>query len=134
MNQRQPVYLSRDEVLELHARVIGLYGGMPGLRDKNALESCLAQPQTVVFDHERFPTLHEKAAAYCFFIVRNHPFVDGNKRTGFMTALHFLLVNGVVPRFDEDRLYDAILVVAEGTAGLQELASVFHESNSDASA
>ena len=125
MDQCHPAYLSREEVLELHARVIGLYGGMPGVRDEGALASYLAQPQTQVFGHERFATLHEKAAAYCFFIVRNHPFFDGNKRTGFIAALHFLLVNDVTPQFDEDRLYDVILAAANGKSGVQELARAF---------
>jgi death-on-curing protein len=132
VNQHQPVYLSRDEVLELHDRIIGLYGGMPGVRDEGALESCLAQPQTAVFGCEPFPSLHEKAAAYCYFIVRNHPFFDGNKRAGFIAALHFLLVNDVIPRFNEDRLYDTILAVAQGEAGVTELVAAFQASGSSA--
>ncbi len=134
MNQHQFVYLSLDEVIDLHARVIGLYGGMPGVRDEGALASCLSQPQTHVFGHEPFATLYEKAAAYCFFIVRNHPFFDGNKRTGFIAALHFLLVNDVTPRFDEDHLYDVILAVAKGEAGVQELACAFQAGESGESA
>jgi len=115
-----PVYLSEEEVLQLHARVMGLYGGPLGLRDRGALEASLAQPRMSVFGHERFPGVPDKAAAYCFFIVRNHPFLDGNKRTGFLAALHFLLSNGLTPEFDE-----TILAVAGGELEVEGLARVF---------
>ena len=107
-----PRYLSRDELLDLHDGMMRRYGGMPGVRDEANLDSCRVLPQTHVFDVERFPTLIEKAAAYCFFIVRNHPFFDGNKRTGFAAALHFLRINGVQPWFDEDEAYNVIMGVA----------------------
>lgn len=80
-----------------------------------------------VFSHERFPTLHEKAAAYCFFIIKNHPFVDGNKRTGFLTALHFLLKNSIVPVFDQAETYAVLLRVAQGNAGLEELGALIEK-------
>lgn len=116
-----PIYLSRDDLLRIHEALVRRYGGMPGVRDEHALESCLAQPQAFVFDVERFPALVDKAAAYCFFIVRNHPFFDGNKRTGFTGALHFLHVNGVAAQFEQDESYDIILEVAKGDSGLARL-------------
>lgn len=125
MTSTEPVYLTLQEVVELHNRVIGLYGGMPGIRDRGRLESSLAQPMTAVFGSERFPTLPAKAAAYCFFIVRNHPFLDGNKRTGFLAGLHFLLVNGITPSFVEEAAYTMIEGVAAGTKGLEELTRLF---------
>ena len=125
MSSSGPTYLREGELLELHSRVISLYGGVAGVRDHPALASCLAQPQMAVFGRERFPSLEAKAAAYCFFIVRNHPFVDGNKRAGFLAALHFLLVNGVVPRFDEASTHDAITAVAEGHLDVDGLTEFF---------
>jgi len=118
------IYLSRDDLLCLHDGLIRQYGGMPGVRDEGILDSCLAQPKMFVFDVERFPTLIEKAAAYCFFIVRNHPFFDGNKRTGFVAALHFLRINNVKVRFDEDEVYDVIVGVAKGEVSVDDLAAL----------
>ena len=95
------------------------------MRDPRALESCVAQPRMVVSDHERFASMSEKAAAYCFFLVRNHPFFDGNNRAGCLAALHFLLLNDITPIFAEDEAYDVIAAVAKGEAGLEELARLF---------
>jgi death-on-curing protein len=99
---------------------------MPGIRDEGAVDSCLAQPRTTVFGVERFATLAEKAAAYCFFVVRNHPFFDGNKRTGFVAALHFLRQNRAQAEFSEDEVYDVVMAVAAGTAGIEELTAMFN--------
>lgn len=119
-----PRYISRNEILELHERMLEGYGGMPGVRDEGILDSCLAQPQTHVFDVERFPTLIEKAAAYCFFIVRNHPFFDGNKRTGFVAPQHFLRINGVQESFEEDEAYNVIIGVANGEVSMEGVATM----------
>jgi death-on-curing protein len=120
-----PSYLSEEDIIGLHDGIVARMGGMPGIRDRGALGACVAQPKTAVFGHERFATLPEKAAAYCFFIVRDHPFFDGNKRTGFLAALHFLLINGVEPVIDEDEMFDAIHAVARGQLDVEGLAAVF---------
>ncbi len=119
-----PRYLSRDELLDLHDGMIRLYGGMPGVRDERILDSCLAQPKTHVFDVERFPTLIDMAAASCFFIVRNHPFFDANKRTGLAAALQFLRINGVSVRFLEEETYDVIIGVANGEVSWEGVATL----------
>ncbi len=121
-------YLSEEEIVELHAWTIGLLGGMGGIRDRGALQSCVAQPMTAVFGEERFRTAFDKAAAYCFFVVRLHPFFDGNKRTGFLAARTFLLDNGYKPIFDEDEIYDVIDAVARGEADIDDLAAIFRRS------
>lgn len=120
-----PRYLSEQEILSLHKSVIGPFGGMPGTRDASALASCVAQPKTAVFGEERFPTIFDKAAAYCFFIVRLHPFFDGNKRTGLVAAITFLLDHGITPVFDENEMYDEIIRVANRQIEIDELAEVF---------
>ena len=97
---------------------------MQGVRDEGVLDSCLAQPRMFVFGVERFPSLIEKAAAYCFSIVRNHPFFDGNKRTGFVAALHFLRINNVQVRFDENEAYDVIVGVAKGEVSVEDVATM----------
>ena len=105
----------------MHARAIGRYGGAVELRDPVALESCVAQPQTSVFGTDRFDDAHSKAAAYCFFIVRLHPFMDGNKRTGLLASIDFLMRNGVLVDFDKKRLYRVTLDVASGESDLEDL-------------
>ena len=98
---------------------------MLGIRDAAALQSSVAMPRMAVFGTERYAALHEKAAAYCFFIIRNHPFVDGNKRTGFLVGLHFLLQNGVRPEFDQDEAYAILSRVAAGDADFEALSGLF---------
>ena len=102
---------------------------MAGIRDPAALESCVAQPKTAVFGKEPFPTVFDKAAAYCFFIVRLHPFFDGNKRTGFLAARTFLLDNGYAPIFDEDEIYELIIAVVRHEAEIEDLASLFRRAS-----
>lgn len=127
------VYLSEVDILALHYAAVGRYGGLAGVRDRAALESCLAQPRTAVFGTERFASAAEKAAAYCFFVAHLHPFHDGNKRTAFLASLHFLRVNGVPAAFDEEIMFRAIMAVARGECNVEELTKVFEEAISKAS-
>ena len=78
-----------------------------------------------VFGVERFPDVFQKAAAYCFFIVKNHPFIDGNKRTGFLAGLMFLIANGVIPTIDQDNMFSAINQVASGEGAIEDLVEAF---------
>jgi len=102
---------------------------MPGIRDESALESCLAQPKTYVFDYERFPSVYQKAAAYCFFIIRLHPFFDGNKRAGLNAASHFLQKAFIELRADEEDLFRAIESVTVGQAEVPDLAELFRKTS-----
>jgi len=88
----RPYWLTRDECLALHDLMLSDYGGIRGLRDENLLESTLARPQQLL--HYGKPNLFELAAAYAAGIVKNYPFLDGNKRTGFMLGAGFLERNG----------------------------------------
>jgi death-on-curing protein len=118
-------YLTREDVIRLHHAAIGRWGGSYGLRDSTALESCLAQPKTLVFDVERFRELHEKAAAYAFYLATLHPFVDGNKRTGGLAALQFGIVNGVFPDFAPGEIEAFMKGVAKGEFDLEQLVNAF---------
>ena len=89
---KEPYWLTRDECLALHDMMLAQYGGCSGLRDEGLLESALARPQQL--HHYGSPNLAEMAAAYAAGIVNNHPFLDGNKRTGFMMGAGFLERNG----------------------------------------
>ena len=89
---REPYWLTREECLALHDMMLSHYGGITGVRDDHLLESALARPQQL-FAYGK-PTMAELAAAYTAGIVKNHPFLDGNKRTGFMLGAGFLERNG----------------------------------------
>lgn len=121
-----PVYVREVQVRKLHRLLIGRYGGAPGIRNDGALESALAQPKMAVFGCERFPTLADKAAAYCYFLIRNHAFIDGNKRLGAAVAERFLRINGVIVKYEShDALRDTMLGVAAGEIGLEELSEFY---------
>lgn len=94
------VFLALDEVLAMHADLIERHGGHPGIRDVGLLESALAAPTATFGGHFLHGTPAEMAAAYLHGLVRNHPFVDGNKRAGLMAAFAFLGLNGF--QFDPD--------------------------------
>jgi death-on-curing protein len=89
---KEPYWLTREECLALHDMMLAQYGGCSGIRDEGLLESALARPQQL--HHYGKPTMPEMAAAYSAGIVKNHPFLDGNKRTGFMMGAGFLERNG----------------------------------------
>jgi death on curing protein len=118
----QPVFLTLDEVLALHADQIGRYGGSRGVRVVELLESALAVPATTFGGSYLHGDLHEMAAAYLFHLVKNHPFVDGNKRTGLMAMLVFLGLNGLRLEASEDELTDVVLAVADGRISKAEIA------------
>jgi death-on-curing protein len=90
----EPVWIEKPEVLIAHSRQLAEHGGSDGLRDGNLLNSALAKPKNV-FAYENAPTLAGLAASYAFGIARNHPFVDGNKRTAMVVSEGFLRVNGL---------------------------------------
>lgn len=100
-------YLTLGEVADLHRRLLEATGGAPGIRDLGALDSAIAQPKATFGGADLYPTLVEKAAALCFSLVRNHPFVDGNKRIGHAAMETFLVLNGTeidAPIDDQERL------------------------------
>ena len=86
-------YLTLGEVVELHRLVLQATGGAPGIRDLGALESAIAQPKAAFGGTDLYPAVLEKAAALCFSLVQNHPFVDGNKRIGHAAMETFLTLN-----------------------------------------
>lgn len=107
-------FLDVEDVIELHASQLEAYGGSAGLRDRGLLESAVAQPQSSFGGQLAHDGVFAMAAAYLFHIVRNHPFVDGNKRAGLLAALVFLDVNGISIDHPSDDLYELTMGVAEG--------------------
>ena len=120
-----PLFLTLDEVLEIHAQQIELYGGSDGVRDPAGLESAVATPMATFGGEFLHSTIPSMAAAYLFHICQNHAFVDGNKRTGANAAITFLLINDWELDFSEDELVDLVLSVASGTTSKSALTETF---------
>ncbi len=120
-----PLFLDLDRVLRTHLSLIEAYGGEPGVRDIGLLHSAVAMPQASFGGEFLHKDLFEMAAAYLFHIVQNHPFIDGNKRTGAAAAIIFLDMNGVEIEADEEGLVDLTLRVATGQAGKPDIAEFF---------
>ena len=120
----EPDFLTLDEVLGIHADQIRTYGGRSGLRDLQLLQSAIAMPETTFDGEYLHPSVFEMAAAYLFHLARNHPFVDGNKRTALMCALVFLGLNDEHLQADPDELYSLVDGVTVGEVDKAEL-SVF---------
>ena len=122
-----PDFLSIEDILLLHSDQVDLYGGEHGVRDLNLLESAIAQPQASYDGNHLHSGLFEMAAAYLFHIVQNHPFIDGNKRTGAVAAMVFLDLNGIEVDAPEGSIYDLTIAVATGRADKNEVAEFFRE-------
>lgn len=116
-------FLSTREVLDLHDYIIDRYGGTSGLRDFNLLDAAIAQPSLVgSYLHS---DIFQMAAAYAFHIIKNHAFVDGNKRTGLLTALVFLKKNQIVIDADFDSMYELAIDIANSKLNKEQIAEFF---------
>jgi len=119
---KEPVWIDERDALALHDRLLALHGGAAGLRDEGLLQSALARPRQIAAYAEKFDLI-EMATAYTAGIVRNHPFVDGNKRTGFMTGILFLELNGHRFTASEEDAAQAVLKLAAREIGKAEYAN-----------
>lgn len=104
--------LSLEQVLTAHAVLIKRYGGSQGIFNQGLLESAVLRPQAIVFGQEAYPTLFEKCACMGYSLIQNHPFIDGNKRTGFAAMHLMLLING----YDLDSTAEQEIAMAENIA------------------
>ena len=104
--------LSKRQILLLHRQLIEQTGGSDGIRDEGLLDSAMAAPFQSFDNADAYPSLQQKAARLCFGLVKNHPFIDGNKRIGAHAMLVFLAVNGVELTYTQTQLSDIILQVA----------------------
>ena len=123
----EPTFLALDDVLGIHRRQLELHGGTAGVRDMGLLESAIAMPAAGFGDEYLHKDIYEMAAAYLFHIVQNHPFTDGNKRTGAVVAMAFLELNDVEFEITNDQLVEFVLAVAEGKMEKPEIAAFFRE-------
>jgi death-on-curing protein len=122
-----PLFLDIDQVLRTHLSLIDRYGGSIGVRDIGLLYSAIAMPQASFGGGFLHQDISEMAAAYLFHIVQNHPFIDGNKRTGAAAAIIFLAMNDTEIEADEEGLYDLTLAVAHGEADKSQIAEFFRK-------
>lgn len=116
------VWLLEETMTAIHHRQIAEHGGSEGMRDEGLLLSALARPQNLLAYGEPAPDLASLAAAYAYGIARNHPFVDGNKRTALVAARTFLILNGVDLDATQDDKVLTFLSLAEGAVSEDELA------------
>lgn len=124
-----PNFLTCDEVLEIHQNQISNYGGSKGIRNQDLLQSALAQPEATYGGKFLHETIFDMAAAYCFHLIQNHPFIDGNKRVGLVSALVFLELNGFEVSVDEQKMEEFVLDIASGNKTKTQIAD-FLETNS----
>ena len=113
--------LTKEQILLLHSQLVKEFGGSLDIRDDSLLESAINTPFQTYGGEELYPTLLDKASRLCFGLVKNHPFVDGNKRIGMYIMLTFLEVNGIRLDCTNEDVVEAGLGVASGKISYEEL-------------
>ena len=121
---REPIWIDKPETLVAHSRQLAEHGGSDGIRDEGLLESALSKPRNV-FVYESNCDLARLAASYAFGIARNHPFIEGNKRTTLVVSEGFLRINGLRVVSAPEEKYFTFLHLADGTLTEEELAAWF---------
>ena len=110
-----------EEVLKIHNILIEKFGGSPGIRNRELIESSIARPFNTFDSIDLYPTPIDKAAAIIESIVKNHPFIDGNKRTGYTLMRLILLNEGLDIKATEDEKYDFVINIAEGKSTFDDI-------------
>ena len=124
MRNKEIIFLTLAEVISIHENQIELYGGESGIRDLTLLSSALAVPQATFDVKYLHGDIFDMAAAYCYHICQNHPFIDGNKRVALVSALVFLDINGIDIKYSEDILFKMMVSISKGI--FQKNFSGFH--------
>jgi len=117
----EPEWVTEDEAIAIHLRQLSEHGGGVGVRDNGLLQSAMARPQNA-FHYNQIVSLTRLSAAYMFGIAKNHPFVDGNKRTAYVVARAFLILNGFDINATKEEKYLTVYALAEGMLTEDELA------------
>ena len=115
------IKLTQEQILMLHTELVSATGGTDGVRDFGLLSSALNAPFQQFDNKDLFPTIQQKAARLGYGLIKNHAFVDGNKRIGVHTMLVFLEINGISLEYTQEELYTTVLDVASGKADIEEL-------------
>jgi len=118
----EPRFLSRAEIEHFHESSLAMFGGSAGLRDEAGFQSAIDQPKNTYYYGRG--DLFDIAAAYAFHLAQSQCFIDGNKRTGMLSALNFLDLNGIEAAFNEKQLYDAMIGIAEHRMEKSDLAAL----------
>ena len=121
----EPRFLSRTEIEHFHEASLAMFGGSAGLRDEAGFLSAVEQPKNT-FNYGR-GDLFDIAAAYAFHLAQSQCFIDGNKRTGMLSAINSLNLNGIEVTFDEMQLYDAMIGIAEHRLEKSDLAALLRQ-------
>lgn len=115
------IILSKSQILMMHKELINETGGLDGIRYKGLLDSAISVPFQKFNNQDLFPTIQQKAARLGYGIIKNHAFVDGNKRIGAHTMLIFLAINGIELDYTQEELYTIILDIADNKLELADL-------------
>lgn len=115
------IKISKEDVIKMQATLIYDFGGMPGIRDENLLDSALNSPFQTFDRNDLCPEVNEKAARLCYGIISNHPFQDGNKRIGILTMLVFLHINEVDIEVKDKELIELGFSIASGESHINEI-------------
>ena len=121
------IWISDEVVVAIHRRQLAEHGGLEGIRDEGLLQSALSRPKNLLAYSESSPDMAFLAAAYAYGIVKNHPFVDGNKRTAYVVMRTFLKLNGYDIQASSEEKYQIWLALAAGKLSEEELASWIRE-------
>ena len=122
------IFLNVEDVIDYHNAIIKEFGGAPGIRDMGLLISAVETPKATMFGQDLHVSVFDKAAAYLYHIVMNHPFIDGNKRSGVVVALTFLTANNIEIQFDSFEFEELVVNLAAGHVKKEELAQFFENS------
>lgn len=121
------IYLYKHQLLKLHNQIINEFGGMHGIRDERMLDSALANPLQTFAGHDLYPNCVDKAVQLCYGLIKNHPFLDGNKRIGLHSLLILLHINGLKIAIAHEELIDIIFKVADSYFNYSDLLKLLKE-------
>ena len=121
------IYLHKQQILKLHNRIINEFGGIHGIRDERMLDSTLANPLQTFAGLDLYPTCVDKAVQLCYGLIKNHPFLDGNKRIALHSMLILISINGLKIEIAHDELIDIIFKVADGSFNSSDLLQLLKE-------
>ena len=124
---KEPVWILQEAVIAIHKRQLAEHGGSTGIRDLGLLESAILKPTHVYLYGGGDTSIPQLASAYAYGIARNHPFVDGNKRTALVLSLLFLRLNDYTLSCSPDNLYEIFMKLAEGKLSEEQLCTWFVE-------
>jgi len=113
--------LSKKQIIKLHFELVKEFGGIDGIRDKGLVESSISNVYQSYFGVEKYPTIEEKAARLCYSFIKNHAFLDGNKRIGIYVMMVLLELNGISLSCSDDELTELGLKIADSSIGYSEI-------------